>query len=223
MAKARTKKAPAKKPAARKSDPIATTTAHAQADRQARLDELVGLVKQRMTDVVASFWDIGAALSEVRRDKLYKVERHTTFEAFLSAHDLPGKTQAARLIAVARKTPRAVAIHLGQEKTYALLGFADATPEADTPADLVDGRKVFGGKTAAQASVRDIEQATREQHAKNAAAAPRTKAQRAKEKADAALTKRVATELKGTGLPKATVTVVGGVVRAEWPRARLET
>lgn len=205
-----------KKPSvAPKKNPVAAATAHAKVDRQARLAELVALVKQRMTDVVASFWDIGEALSEVRRDKLYVVERHRTFEAFLSAHDLPGKTQAARLIAVARETPRAVAVKLGQEKTYALLGFTDATPEADTPADIADGRKVFGGKTAGQASLRDIERATREQRAKNESAKPKTKAQLARARADAALRRRVAAELKATALPKATVTVVGDVVRAE--------
>lgn len=210
----------AKKPT--KRDLIAETRDAAQAKRKARLDELVGIVVQRMTDVVADFWDIGHALAEILDDKLYLADGHKTFDAFLKAHKLPSRPQAAKLIAVSRSMPRAKAVALGPEKSYALLAFTRATPEDDTPAGLVDEGKRFGGKTIAEASVRDIQDTTRAERTKQSAAKPKTAAQRERARADETLRRAITRALKAAGLSGATVTVSSNAVRAEWPRATAE-
>lgn len=201
-----------------KRDLIRETSAAAKATRKARLDALLGVIQQRMVDVVADFWDIGQALGEILDEKLYVADGHKTFAAFLQANRLPSRAQAAKLIAVARSMPRKQALKLGPEKTYALLAFTRATPEADSPTELVDAGKRFAGKTAEQASLREIEASTRAQHEKNAAAKPKTAAQRARAREEASLRRAIAGQLKAAGLHGATIVVSAKTVRAEWPR-----
>lgn len=214
----------AKKPAkkAPKRDLIAQTRDAAQARRKSRLDALVALIEQRMADVVADFWDIGHALAEIVDDKLYLAEGHRTLDAFLKAHKLLSRAQASKLMAVARSMPRAEAVKLGAEKSYALLAFTNATPEDDTPAGLIEADARFEGRTLSAASVRDIEASTRavrERHSTTKAASP---AQKAKAKADAALRRAITRALKDAGLSGATVTVTARGVRAQWTRAVAE-
>ncbi len=210
------------KPAPSKRDLITETRDAALAKRRRRLTALVATVRQRMVDIVADFWDIGVALGEIVDDKLYLADGFKNFGAFLKAHALPSRAQAAKLIAVARSMPRAKALALGPEKTHALLAFTRATPEEDTPEGLLDAGKRFGGKPIAEASVRAIQQSARHARAKAAAAKPQTAAQRARERAAASLRSAVTKALKAAGLAGATVTVTGKVVRAEWPRATAE-
>lgn len=212
MSKPRTPKPTSKRDLIRETRTAAATT------RKARLDALLGIIQQRMVDVVADFWDIGQALGEILDDKLYVADRHRTFEAFLRANGLPSRAQVAKLIAVARSTPRKQALNLGAEKAYALLAFTRATPEADSPAELVDAGRRFAGKTADQASLREIEASTRAQRERSAAAKPKTAAQREREREEAALRRGLARKLKSAGLHGATIVVSGKTVRAEWPR-----
>lgn len=209
-------KKPAKK--ARKRDLITETKDAAQTRRRARLDALVALIEQRMTDVVADFWDIGHALAEIVDDKLYLAEGHRTLDAFLKAHKLLSRAQASKLMAVARSMPRAEAVKLGAEKSYALLAFTNATPEDDTPAGLMQSGARFEGRTVESASVRDIEASTRAVREKHAATRTPSPAQKAKQKADAALGRAVTRALKEAGLSGATVTVTARGVRAQWTR-----
>ncbi len=86
----------------------------------------------------------------------------------LTARQVVSVTQARKLIQVVESLPMEKALALGPEKAYALTRYAAATPEIDTPASLLDQGAKVGGKRADQASLRDIERATRETRAKTA-------------------------------------------------------
>ncbi len=182
------KKASAKSPTRR--DIIQETRDAARAARNAKLEALTADIKQKMVEVIDAFYDIGLALREILEEKLYLAGGYRSFEAFLLAHGLFARSQAAKLIAVVKNVPRAKALLLGAEKSYALVAYTRETPEADSPAEIVDGGSI-GGKKVGEASLRDIEAATREVRAKK----PVTEAARA----------------------RAVATAKG--IRAEWPSA----
>ena len=201
---------------------IERTKTQALARNKLRLADLVALIRRRVTDVVEGFYDIGEALREVLDKKLYAAEGHKSLEAFLKAEAMMSGRQARKLIAVVRKVPREKALTLGQERAYALVAYTDATPDDDSPAQLVaDGAKI-GAKPAGEASVRDIKAATRAVNAEARARRPKTEAARAKEKADAALVKALRTLLREAGLARADVTLVRGDVRVTITRAAAE-
>lgn len=201
---------------------IERTKSQALTRNRRRLADLVTLIRRRMTDVVEGFYDIGEALREVLDKKLYAAEGHKSFEAFLKAGAMMSGRQARKLIAVVRKVPRERALALGQERAYALIAYTDATPEDDSPAQLVDDGVKIGGRPAAEASVRDIKLATRAANAKAQAGRPKTDAARAKEKADAALVKALRALLREAGLGGAAVTLGRADVRITLPRAAAE-
>jgi hypothetical protein len=73
-----------------------------------------------------------------------------------------GLTTARRLIQLVSTMSRDEAIAYGQEKALALLAYAKATPEVDTPKSLVEGGKLPGGKPIVKASVRELKEATKQ-------------------------------------------------------------
>lgn len=205
-----------------KSALIERTRAASLERNRSRLAELVALIRRRETEVTEGFYDIGEALREIVDHKLYAVGGYKSLGAFVEAEGLMSDRQATKLIAVVRGVPRERALQLGQEKTYALLSYANATPEEDSPAALLDVDARIGETLVASASVREIEAATREARAKARAARPRTSAQRAQAKADAALEKSLRAALREAGIGRAEITVQGLRVRVELTRAQVE-
>ncbi|TAK32671.1 MAG: hypothetical protein EPO40_01835 [Myxococcaceae bacterium] len=213
MAKAKAKATP-------KSSLIERTQREALARNTARLSALLTLVRRRMTAVVEGFYDVGEALREILDKKLYAASGHASFEALLKAEELMSKRQAMKLVALVRKVPREQALSLGQEKAYALVSYTAATPEADSVAQLAETGKL-AGKALADASVSDIEAATRAAR-KRAGATPQGAAAKARAKRDAALEKVVRAALVSAGLARPTVTVGTKKVRVEIDRATAE-
>jgi len=164
--------------------------ASALARKKDRLEALVRLIARRATSIRESFYDIGVALTEIVKNKLYEADGHASFEAFLQARQLGSRAQAYKLIAIAAELDRDQAIVLGQEKAAALIAHAAATPEADSALSLAKSGR-FGAKSTAQASVGDIEKATRAVRAKERASKPKTAAQKAAIQADRATLTRV--------------------------------
>ena len=199
---------------------IERTKAAALARNTARLAELVALIRRRMTDVVESFYDMGEALREVVEHKLYAAAGHASFKAFLAAERLLSARQAAKLIAVVRKVPREQALALGQERAYALVAYTNATPEDDSPEGLLSKNAVIGSKTLQDASLRDIEAATKATRAKEKAKRPATAAEREKSRADEALKKRVRSALRDAGIGRVEVTLGREVVTVRFSRAQ---
>ena len=98
-----------------------------------------------------AFYDIGVALRELLRKKLYVALGHSSFDAMLRAHAVMSKAFAFRLIGVVDAFSRREAIEIGQKKAMSLVRLARATAAADTPRGLAEGSVIVGGK-ATQAS-----------------------------------------------------------------------
>jgi hypothetical protein len=192
---------------------IQQTKERALARNKARLAELMALIRRRLTEVVEGFYDIGEALREIVDHKLYAAMGHKSLGELLKAEGLISLRQATKLIAVVRKTPREQALALGQERAYALVAYTEATPEPDSPAQLLAEGANVGGKPAKDASVRDILAATRGAREKARAARPKSAAEREKTKADAALEVALRTVLREAGIGRAQIAVGTGDVR----------
>jgi hypothetical protein len=196
---------------------IAATKAQALAAHRKKLASLERLIRRRLATVVESFYDIGVALTEILKKKLYAAGGHGSLEAYLAATKLIGVAQAMKLIAIVREIPREVALAAGPERSYALIGLAKATAEPDSAAELIE-RGTVAGQPAAKASVRAIAAAAKAERAKR----PKTAATKEREKADAAVVKGLRALLRGVGLGAGVVAVEGGEVRVVWTRAQAE-
>ncbi|MBX7192208.1 MAG: hypothetical protein K1X94_09130 [Sandaracinaceae bacterium] len=127
----------------------------ALAAREKKLSTLVALIQRRKTRIVEDFYDIGEALRTIRDEALHEA-RGLRFEAFVKeVLELPAST-AFKLIAIVEQVPRERAIELGQEKSYALVTYAAATAEADSPVSLVTSDATIAGKPVSRASAAEI-------------------------------------------------------------------
>ena len=92
---------------------ITATKALALEVHRKRLKTLEGLIRRRLATVVESFYDIGEALAEILKKKLYAVGGHPSLEAYLAATKVIGIAQAMKLIAIVREVPREAALAKG--------------------------------------------------------------------------------------------------------------
>jgi|GEM_PF-1386870 hypothetical protein len=163
-----------------------------------RGERLVALVQAKKQQIARSFYDIGKALAELQRDKLYIALGKKSFAQLLADRQLLGLSQAKKLIAIAESFDRAEALALGTEKAYALVRLARTTPEDDTPRQLAAGRVRVAGKAKKTASMTatEIEQAT---HSLKVAAGSGRRVT-AEERASVAAARRVQAALRRAGL-----------------------
>lgn len=201
-----------------KESPIARSAREAATEHEALLGSLLSEVREHVREIGARFYDIGVALKQIVDEKLYAVRHHRSFAALVKAEKLMSPRQATKLVTVARKVRREHALALGLEKTYALLGYSDATPAADSVAGLLEAGGSVEGRAVKSLSLRQIEAATRGVKADAGAKRPST----AKAKADARMAKAVAAGLREGGLPKGAITVGATRVRVDLPRAAVE-
>jgi hypothetical protein len=131
-----------------------------------RAEDLLALIERRKAVIAESFYEIGEALREIQKKKLYAALGHASFEAMLAARRVIGATQARKLIQIVSSVPLRTALELGPEKAFALVRYAAATPELDTPQTLVESGTKLGKAKAGDASVREIAEATRRVRAK---------------------------------------------------------
>lgn len=129
-----------------------------------RAEELLALIARRKARILEDFYDLGSALKELLDKKLYAALGYASFDELLAKREVLGRTQAYKLIAVVRELPRARAVDIGQERAYALVTVAAATPEADTAGSiLTTGVKVRGKtKDVSKLSKRDLEEVAKE-------------------------------------------------------------
>ena len=125
-----------------------------------RVEDLVDLVRRRLSHIAEDFYDMGVALRELASPKLYTAVGCTSFEELLGKYRLGSHTQAYRAMAVVKAFPnRDEAIALGFEKCAAVLSYASATKKPDVARAITESGKL-GGKSLATLSVRDIDKET---------------------------------------------------------------
>ncbi|MDO9018770.1 MAG: hypothetical protein Q8S73_40755 [Deltaproteobacteria bacterium] len=196
---------------------IEATKRDALAARHKKLTSLSALIRRRLATVVESFYDIGVALTEIAKTKLYAADGHASLEAYLDAEKLLSVSQARKLIDIVKNIPRDQALAVGQERAYALIALSRATPEPDSAVDLIAQGEV-DGQPAAKAPVRAITAAARAQREK----APKTPAAKARRKTEVALERGLRALLRAAGLSVTAVRISKDAVRVELPRAKVE-
>jgi hypothetical protein len=135
----------------------------------------------------------------------------------LKTRDVLSPSTARGLIQLVSTMSRDEALAYGQEKAIALISYAKATPELDTPKTLMEGGKLPDGKPIVKASVRDIKQAA----TKVRAAEGKSKPLSAEAKLARAEVKALAKWLRERGAANAKVSEARGkegyVIRVELP------
>lgn len=197
---------------------IKQTKERALARNKARLADLLALIRRRITEVVETFYEIGEALVEIVEHKLYAAEGHRSLAALLEGEELLSRSQANKIMAVVRKMPREQALKLGLERAYALVTYADATPEADSASLLLAENATIGDKPITEASGHDITKAAREVRAQTKVKRPPTPAAREKANADAALRKALRAHLRSAKLERAEIKFAGDNVQVTFSR-----
>jgi len=189
--------------------------------KKARAEELLALIARRKERMLEDFYDVGEALRELLEHKLYVALGHPSFEAMLTAHDVMGARQARKLVALVSQIPRAQAVALGQEKAYALVAYTAATPEPDVAADLAKKDAKIGSKPISEASVRDLQRATKAIHAKRAARRPKTAATLASARAAREARANVLAAIRKLGIARPEIETTGDrvVVRISFAQA----
>lgn len=127
--------------------------------RAARAAELLDLISRRVQRIEEDFFDIGAALHELKDKKLHIALGFRTFDEMLAKRAPIGRTQAYKLMAIVQKVSRAQALRLGEEKAYAVAQLVAATPDADSVASIIEGGVPVGKsrRPAATMSRREID------------------------------------------------------------------
>lgn len=148
-------------PKSTRTQALARKTAGASARRA---EELLELIARRKARILEDFYDLGSALKELLDRKLYAALGYASFDDLLAKRNVLGRTQAYKLIAVVRELPRARAVEIGQERAYALVTVAAATPEPDTAGSILTTGVKVRGKTrdVSKLSKRDLEQVAKD-------------------------------------------------------------
>lgn len=140
-----------------------------------RAEELLDLIERRKARIAEDFYEIGLALAEIRKKKLFVALGYSSFGALLAARKVMSRRTAEKLIGVVSNVPRPKAMELGPEKAYALARLVATTPELDTIDEVLDQGVRVGKerKKISGASAREIEEAARAVRAKTAKPDPR--------------------------------------------------
>ena len=134
--------------------------ANASSASARRVEDLVDLVRRRLTHIAEDFYDMGVALRELAIPKLYTAVGCASFEDLLTKFSLGSHTQAYRAMAVVKAFPnRDEAITLGFEKCAAILSYASATKKPDVAREITAAGKL-AGKPLAALSAREIDKET---------------------------------------------------------------
>ena len=117
-----------------------------------------------MKRVAEDFYDIGLALKRLRRPQSMRALGYKTFAVLCKKEFRMSATKATELIAVSTAMNRDLARLLGHSRAMELVRLTRATPEDDTPAELVGQAFTLPSGQAVDlstASVREIRRATK--------------------------------------------------------------
>jgi hypothetical protein len=126
-----------------------------------RAEALLAEIVRKKSAIEEAFYEIGLALRELATKKMYTALGFPSFEALLAARGVMGLSQAKKLIAIVSTMDRDTALGLGVEKAYAALRYTEATPEPDSPAQLLRENPRIGDKPFAALTASELRKATR--------------------------------------------------------------
>lgn len=198
----------------------AAAAAKREGDKR-KAESLLALIDRRKARITEDFYDIGEALRDLLRKDLFRALGFASFEAMLAARHVMSSTQAFKLVRLVENLPRDEAVRLGQEKAYALVAYAAATPEADVPADLARADAKVGAKPLSKSSLRDIETAAAGARA-TAPKKPLSAAARQRRAADRVVERTARAVLRGAGISRVEVGFADDTVVLRVPRSTLE-
>lgn len=123
-----------------------------------RGEELVAEIGRKSLLIRETFVDIAEALVEIEKKKLYAAMGYERFEELLEERGIMGRSQAYKLMAIARHIPRSDALSLGPEKAYAIVRYAKATAALDVAPQILQEGIVVNRRRrpVADLSVREI-------------------------------------------------------------------
>lgn len=177
-------------------------------EKAARATVLLQKIAKRKARIAQDFWFIGVFLRELLRHKLYAALGFDSFRSMLAQHRVVSFTLAKKLIAIADKVPKKVALGLGQEKSYALVEYINATAADDSVSELVESNTALAGKPLSASSAREVREAAQVARRNN----PRGPAARAREARARQAEEKLRDILARLGLTTPVLTRVG----TEW-------
>jgi hypothetical protein len=139
-----------------KADKALSAAKQVSSAARQRAESLLAEIARRKQRIAEDFYDIGLSLKELLNKKLHLPLGYKSFADMLRARAVMSLAQANKLIQLVSTVPRDQALAYGQEKAIALVGYARATPELDTPQSLFEKGVLAGGKPIADASVREL-------------------------------------------------------------------
>lgn len=170
-----------------------------------RAEELLALITRRKARIAEDFYEIGTALREIKKKKLYAALGFRSFADLLAKRDVISARSADKLIEIVEAMPRAPALAVGSERAYALARLAAVTPELDS-AELIlaEGVKVKGrARKVDKLSTRQLEETIRAVRPRRAdpeaAAAKRTAVDVRRRLRDRGAAKATAEPARGAG------------------------
>jgi hypothetical protein len=126
---------------------------------------LVEQIKQAQRDVAGNLVEMGLALVELKAEGMATSLGCADFEELCRRELSMSPSTARRLMMVATRVSREVVLRVGQSRALALLELVEATPEDDTPEELLDAKLALpSGKTlvVAEATAEELRDAARE-------------------------------------------------------------
>lgn len=135
----------------------------AKGRKAGRIQALLASITDRKRTLAGAFWDLGRDLRELKDLRAEAALGHATFYALCREECGLSEAFVTGAMRVAGELTRAAAIELGsQRRAVAFLDLARATPEDDTPSELL-AQGLTRGKVrlAKGASARKVEQAAK--------------------------------------------------------------
>jgi hypothetical protein len=118
---------------------------HKRAELAARGRSEIAFIRDKQTQIVASFYDIGASLSRLAEPGVAEAVGYKGIADLVEAELDMSAAKARDLMSIARFVRREDALRWGQEKCAALVELARATATADGPAAVAPNHKLALG------------------------------------------------------------------------------
>ncbi len=139
------------------------------AARQGRLARVahaaIARIRERQIDIAANMVDIGLALAELKAAGVAESIGRAGFGDLCAQELNMAVSTANALVALATRVPREIVTRFGPDRARALLELVDATPEDDTPEEMLTAKVALpSGRTldVAAASARELRDAAKE-------------------------------------------------------------
>jgi len=195
----------------------------------------IALIQDLRRRITGDYLAIGKALAELRQEGMADALGCADFAEICERHFEMSAEHAERLVRLAERFERAVALDLGYERACALLALADATPAEEAPEELLHATLTLPSKetlavdeaTTAQlfAAAKEFRQARTDANPGGPDKGGRTTTA-AERSAFRALQRDVAADARFEGVKLAQVArgkTKGAVIRADVPQALWET